>query len=134
VIGGGQVPRVHARLPAVTFAKLEEPAGPLPADAVEVLERYYTVKLSSMQFCGPTNFGLGFWDGLETLLLTFPVICWLSRAFTDVSRAAAVTEAVRIVDNPFGFNRLLATGRQGIGLRVLARGGELDRLIAWYAR
>lgn len=132
--GRGPVPQVHGLLPATTFERLEEPAGPLPDDAESILERYYRVKVSSLQFCGPNNFGLPFWDGLESLALTLPAILWLSRAFTDLSRAKAVNQAVRIVDNNFGFNPLLGGRRQHFGLNILARRAETTKLIAWYGR
>ena len=48
----------------MTFEGAEQPAGPLPPDAEEVLERYYLIKVGSLQFCGVTNFGLSFWDGM----------------------------------------------------------------------
>jgi lysine-N-methylase len=132
--GRGPVPRVHGRLPDVTFERLEAPAGPLPDAAEDLLERYYATKIGSLQFCGPTNFGHGLWDGLESLALTFPVILWLARAFGDRPRAEAVEQAVRVVDDPFGFNPIFGTVRQRLSLSILARRGELEKLIAWYGR
>jgi lysine-N-methylase len=132
--GRGEVPRLHARLPQTTFEQLDQPAGPLPEDAERVLERYYAVKVESLQFCGPSNFGLSFWDGLDSLVLTMPVILWLARAFRDRSHEAAAVQAVGIADNQFGFNPLLGSGRQRTGLRILARRGELEKLVAFYSR
>jgi lysine-N-methylase len=132
--GRGPVPRVHARLPETTFERLEEPAGPLPEAAERALERYYTVKVASLQFCGRTNFGMGFWEGLEALSLTLPVILWLARAFSLMPRDAAILQAIGIVDNQFGFNPILGMLRQRLSLRLLAAGGELEKLIAWYSR
>jgi lysine-N-methylase len=132
--GRGTVPRVNGLLPQTTFARVEEPAGPLPAAAEEVLERYYRVKVESLQFCGPTNFGMRFWDGLESLALTFPAIMWLARAFRNGSREQAVAQAVGIVDDHFGYNRILSTARHRLTRNILARRGELERLIAWYSR
>lgn len=132
--GTGPVPQVHGSLPATTFERLEEPTGPLPDEVEQVLERYYRVKVGSMQFSGPNNFNLPFWEGLETLSLTLPAILWLYRAFADLSRVAAITQAVSIVDNNFGFNPLLGGRRQRLGLSILGRRGELVKLIAWYGR
>jgi lysine-N-methylase len=132
--GSGAVPRVHGLLPETTFERLEQPMGPLRAESEQQLERYYRVKVSSLQFCGPTNFGFSFWDGVESLALTLPVILWLSRAFADRPREAAVTQALRIVDDNFGFNPLLDGRRQRSVVSILARRGELARLIAWYSR
>lgn len=132
--GSGVVPPVHGLMPHVTFEEMESPAGPLPVPAEEILARYYTVKLHSLQFFGPANFSLSYWDGIASLLLTFPVILWLTRAFRARPREDAVAQAVQIVDDNFGYNRLFGLARQKFGLRILASRGELARLIAWYGR
>jgi lysine-N-methylase len=134
-LGKGRVPRVNALLrPGVTFADLEKPVGPLPAVAEEMLEKYYLVKVGSLQFCGPTGFGLSLWDGLDTLALTLPLVLWLARGLDAGSRLEAVTRAISIVDDHFGFNRILRTRRHRLAVRLLAGRGELSRLIAWYSR
>lgn len=132
--GKGELPRVHARLPRTTFEQCERPTGPLPDAIEEMLERYYLVKLGSLQFCGATNFGMPFWEGFESLAQTLPIILWLARAFSDRSQEAAFAQAVGIVDNQFGYNPILGTGRQRLGLRLLAGRGEVEKLIAWYSR
>jgi lysine-N-methylase len=131
--GRGEAPRMHAWVPAITFERAEQPAGPLPADAEALLERYYLIKVASLQFCGVTNFDMPFWEGLESLLLTYPILMWLRRAMADVPAATALTRALSIVDDNFGYHPVLGTGRQRFALRVLARTGELERLIAWYS-
>ncbi|HEY1377602.1 MAG TPA: YkgJ family cysteine cluster protein [Gemmataceae bacterium] len=132
--GTGQVPRVHGLLPEATFERLEEPAGPLPEASERLLGRYYRLKVESYQFFGPTNFNAGFWEGFESLLLTFPATMWLARMFQDRPREQAIAQALRIVDDNFGYNRLLGTRRQRLSVRLLAARGELAKLIAWYAR
>lgn len=132
--GTGPVPRVHGLLPETTFEKLELPAGPLPTVSEQQLTRYYCVKIESMHFFGPTNFRLPYWDGLESLLLTFPAIMWLARAFGDQPREEAIGLALRIVDDNFAYNKLLGLSRQRLSTRILAGRGELARLIAWYSR
>jgi hypothetical protein len=77
---------------------------------------------------------LPFWEGFEGLAVTLPVILWVSRAFAKLPPAEAVTRALSIVDDHFGFNRVLATLRQRLSFWILARRGELARLIAWYSR
>lgn len=132
--GTGRVPRVHGLMPETTFEKMEQPAGPMPDESTRLLERYYRVKVESMQFFGPTNFRMMFWEGVESLLLTFPAIMWLSRAFTDRSRHEAITLALRIVDDNFGYNKMLGSARQKFANRLVAGLGELPKLIAWYGR
>ena len=121
-------------MPETTFEAVEQPAGELSAASDELLTRYYRVKVESLHFVGPTNFNATFWDGLESLLLTYPAVQWLSRAFADRSRDEAVNQALRIVDDNFGYNRLLGLRRQKLSTRILAGRGELARLIAWYSR
>src|SRR5262249_23996028 len=79
--GTGPVPRLHAWLPETTFEQLGAPTGPLSEEAEHVLERYYVLKVGSLQFCGPAYFGLPFWEGLEALALTLPVMLWVARMY-----------------------------------------------------
>jgi lysine-N-methylase len=135
--GRGRVPKLHAALPDVaTFAASDAPLGALDNDAVSLLARWHRVKVESLQFCGPTNFGLGVWEGLESLALTYPVAMWLARVMVagGQSASAAVARAVRMTDDNFGFNPLLGSARQKFGLRLLANRGDLPRLVAWYGR
>jgi lysine-N-methylase len=134
VQGSGYVPQVHAAIPETTFERIEEPAGPLPDASVKMLSRYYQVKIDSGQFFGPTNFHRFFWDGLETLILTYPAILWLSRALHDRPKEEAIVTALRIVDDNFGYNPLLGARRQLSATRMLARRGDIARLVAWYSR
>lgn len=132
--GKGRVPRVHGLMPETTFAQLEVPAGLLPPESERMLTRYYKVKVESMHFFGPTNFSMPYWEGFESLLVTFPAILWLSRAFADRSRHEAITLALRIVDDNFAYNKLLGMGRQRLSTRLMVSRGELNRLMAWYSR
>jgi len=132
--GRGPIPRMHAWLPPTTFEAIEAPAGPLSAEAEEVLERYYVMKVGSLQFCGAASFGMSFWEGFESLALTFPILMWVMRAFRPRPAEEGVTKALSIVDDHFGFNRVLGTLRQRLGFKILARRGEVPRLIAWYSR
>jgi lysine-N-methylase len=136
-VGRGPVPKLHGLMPDATFEAADQPAGPLDPESEGLLARYYQVKLESLQFCGPTNFRRGFWDGLDSLMLTFPVVMWLSRVFAAAGarpRDEAVALAVQAVDDNFGYNKLLGAGRQVWATRALADRGELPRLVAWYAR
>jgi len=134
--GRGRVPKLHGRFPTTTFAVAETQTGGLSAAGQALLTRFYRVKVESMQFVGPTNHHRPFWLGLESLLLTFPVILWLARVFASDGRDPdeCLLEAVRLVDDSFGFNKMLGSGRQNWAVGTLAGRGELARLIAWYAR
>jgi lysine-N-methylase len=129
--GRGQIPAVNGAIGSTTFEQVEGMTGKLSEAAEETLERYYRVKVESLQFCGPLNFGLPFWDGLEALAATFPAILWWGRA---LGSEQAIPRAMALVDDHFGFNRVLGSRRIRFALRTLARRGELARLIAWYSR
>lgn len=134
--GRGRVPKLHAALPDAAFGAAEAPVGELGAGPTALLARWHRVKVESLQFCGPTNFGLGVWEGLESLALTYPVAMWLARVMIagGLPVEAAVVRAVRMTDDNFGFNPLLGSARQKFALRLLATRGELPRLVAWYGR
>jgi lysine-N-methylase len=134
--GRGRVPRVNSLISEAIFAQAESPAGPMSPESDAVLTRYYRMKVESLQFCGPTNFDLPFWDGLESLAMTFPAICWLGRVFIagGMTRDEAIIQALRLVDDNFGFNKLLGLGRQKFALKLLSGRGELARLVAWYGK
>jgi len=135
-LGSGQVPQLHAALPATTFEQLDLPLGPLPVEAEAILERYYLTKIESLQFCGATNFGFPLWTGLSSLALTLPAILWLVRAFSAAALppVEALTLAARIVDHNFGYHPQLGGGFRSFALHALMSRGELEKLVAWYAR
>lgn len=132
----GPIPRLHAAMGTATFADAEKPLAKLSDHATSLLTRWARVKVESGQFCGPTNFGLPLWDGLESLATAFAAAMWLARALHAGGRQHddAVTLAVRIVDDNFGFNKLLGSTRQKTALRLLGSKGELPRLVAWYGK
>ncbi len=133
--GTKRIPRLHGLMAEMTFEEIDQPAGPMPASADQLLTRYFQVKLESLQFCGPTNFHRKFFDGLESLMLTFPAVLWLTRNFSrTMPYDEAITLALRLVDDNFGFNPLLGSSRQLFALRTLARRGEIAKLVAWYSR
>jgi lysine-N-methylase len=121
-------------LPETTFESAEQPAGISSPAAAEILERYYLVKTGSLQFCGAACFGLPFWEGLEGLALTLPVILWVSRVLRNIPREEALIQALGMVDRNFGFNPILGLRRQRWALQLLARQGQLEKLISWYSR
>jgi lysine-N-methylase len=133
VRGRGPVPRVNEFLPQASFEEVERRAG-MPPELDETLERYYVVKLNSLQFCGPSNFDLPLWAGLESLVLMLPMILWLTRAFADVPPVQAVQRAIELVDDHFGGNPMLGFPHVQYVLRTLAQRGELEKLVAWYSR
>jgi lysine-N-methylase len=132
--GTGTVPRLNALMPDTTFEQVETATGPLSASTEEFLERYYVVKVGSLQFFGPPCFGRPFWDGLEGLAVTMPTILWLARSFVNRPRAEAVALAVGLVDDHLGLDPILNRRRYRSLVSNLARRGEIAPLIACYSR
>lgn len=133
VRGRGPVPRINEFLPETRFEEVDVLRG-VPAEVEEALERYFVVKLNSLQFFGAPNLSLPFWSGLESLALTLPMIHWLRRAFSDRPPVEAVQRAIQIVDDHFGANPMLGFPHVQYLMRLLAQRGELDRLLAWHGR
>jgi len=133
VRGRGPVPRINEFLPETSFEDVEGRTG-MPPEVDETLERYYVVKLNSLQFCGPPNFDLPLWAGLESLVLTLPMILWLRRALPDLPPGRAVQQSIQLVDNHFGGNPMLGFPHIQQLMRILAQRGELEKLVAWYSR
>ncbi|MGL6074596.1 MAG: YkgJ family cysteine cluster protein [Fimbriiglobus sp.] len=135
-MGRGAVPRLHGLMPETTFASTDQPLANWTPECEKMLERYYLVKLESMQFAGPLNFHRPFWLGLDSLLLTYPMLLWLTRVFAahqGRSVVESLTLALQTIDDSFGFNPLLGTARQTWAIRTLAERQELPRLIAGYS-
>jgi lysine-N-methylase len=138
--GKGRIPRLHACLPE--HADFQHAEHPWPRHteglnpALALLERWSRAKLLSLQFCGPGNFGLNLWQGIESLLLAAVAVLWLGRVLHAQGQAVvdAMVRAVRTVDDNFGFNQLLGGRRQRWILQLLRPGDELGRLISWYSR
>jgi lysine-N-methylase len=121
---------------SATFEQAEQAWSAWMPEATAILQRWSQVKISSGQFCGPCNFDLDVWDGIDSLAVAFTAILWLGRLLQahGISLVEAIVQAVRIVDDNFGFNPLLQGARQRQVLRLLRRTGDLPRLIAWYSR
>lgn len=133
VRGRGLVPRINGFLPEASFEEIERHRG-IPLEIDEILERYYVIKLNSLQFFGAANFDLPFWNGLESLVLTLPMIAWLRCAFNDVPPAEAAQQAIQLVDDHFGGNPLLGFPHFLYLQRILGQRGELAKLVAWYGK
>ena len=132
--GSGPLPQLQLGLPRQAIEDFEVPLGSLSPETEAALERYYQVKVESLQFCGRTNFDLPFWEGFTTLALTLPMILWLARGYMDLGQLEAVHRSITVIDENFGYNPLLGRPRHRLAMRILMFRHELDRLIAWYGR
>jgi lysine-N-methylase len=85
------------------------------------------LRLQSFQFFGPTNYDLTFFQGLRSLLVTFPMIvgtakwCALARGGECRITAEDVNYAVGAVDHSFGRSAFLASALMRMQTRQLAQ-------------
>ncbi len=133
-LGNGEVPKFNTLIRDVTFEDLALPTHTLTTEEEQLLERYYLVKIKSLQFFGTTNFRYPFWDGFEALALTFPMSLWLSRAIQEKPNIHSLTQAISIIDDHFGWNPILGRRWGKRAVRILRKQGDISRLIAWYGR
>ena len=132
--GTGDIPRLHSWMPHNTFELGELPGSPLSETEQRDLHRYYMLKIISGQFCGRANHGLSLLDGFESLAMTLPVLLWIRRLALPSESHQTLIRALSIVDDHFGYNKMLGTAVYRLMHRILGGRGEIDRLIRWYGR
>jgi hypothetical protein len=137
LVGRGLLPPLHAELPAVPFAEIEQSHWSPTGDAAATLERYLHFRLVSMGFFGRSFYGRSYLDGMNALLLTYPLVCWLARAYAlgrglAAPDAACVAQAVRTVDHQHGITPLLDLPSERIRANFLCDRSHLRALTIWY--
>lgn len=135
--GRGSVPSMRDDLPAAEFAALDESFGTPTGEAAATLLRYYRVRLASMSFCGRAFYGRSYLDGLNALLLTYPLILWFARIFAMADGATTldrthIERALAIVDHQHGHTPLLNVGAERYRQRSLCERSHLRSLVVWY--
>ncbi|MDR3706980.1 MAG: YkgJ family cysteine cluster protein [Capsulimonadaceae bacterium] len=135
--GRGMVPRLYEGFPDVSFRDIEafryEPSG----DTSLTIERYLHTHLISMGFFGAGYYGDGYLDGLNALLLTYPLLLWFARAFAGSEGAstlspANIERALMVVDHQRGQTPLMNTGSERALARYLGDRNVLRSLAIWY--
>lgn len=144
IAGKGELPPLQPHLPQARFEELERPIGALDNESIELLTRFYRVKLSSLAFFGSAHFGYTVVEGLGALLLTYPLILYFARWFAREREAPAerglggsltlpsVSQAVQLIDAAYGYRRALTLRAQRKRVELLTQEGALSRLMAWY--
>lgn len=144
IAGKGELPQLQPHLPKARFEDLERPIGSLDSESIELLTRFYRVKLSSLAFFGSAHFGYTVIEGLGALLLTYPLILYFARWFAREREAPAeggfggsltlpsVSQAVQLIDAAYGYRRALTLMAQRKRVELLTQEGALSRLMAWY--
>lgn len=135
--GKGLVPALRADFPRVPFSTLEESFGTPCGMAADLLTRFYRVKLTGMDFFGPSYHGYAYLEGVYALLLTYPVILWTARAFaldrgqTELDEESLIL-AIRGIDAQHGRSPAFGLSNERRRIRLLTEGENLRTLTIWY--
>jgi len=137
--GRGNVPPLQPEFKEVPFTQLEQSFGPIPAEAQEILTRYFRVKIQGHHFCGRAYFDFPLVDGFRSLVLVYPAVLWLARllaASDDRStlRTSDVASALAIADHTHAYSPALGTSNARRRVHTMARLGDIEKLCAWYSR
>ena len=137
--GAGSVPKLREDFPEVSFSALEEPIGYPPDEVVEPLERCLRARLESMGFFGSGFAGYSYLDGLNALLLTYPVIFWFARVYAagkglPAPDAECMVKAVSIVNHVHGLAAVFTFPLERFHLCSLCNPVILRKLAVWYGR
>lgn len=137
--GKGLLPPLRADFPAVPFARLEEPLGFPPDEVVEPLARYMRFRLESLGFFGAGYFNYPYLDGLNVLLLTYPLTFWFARAYAvgqglPAPDRACVERGIQLVNHYHGMLPVFNMPQERLRFRFLCERTTLRRLILWYGR
>ncbi|NBU73479.1 MAG: hypothetical protein EBS53_18900, partial [Bacteroidetes bacterium] len=66
--------------------------------------------------------------------LTLPIMLWIRRLGADGSTRQTLAKAMSIVDDHFGYNKMLGSPVYRIMTRILGSRSEIDKLIRWYGK
>jgi lysine-N-methylase len=135
VRGTGKLPAMAPAFPEATFEQLEQPLGRLEAGVYQPLARMIETTAASWSYALANRGGWSVVESVRMLAINFPVGLWLLR-WISAGRApiaADMPEIITALDRGQGYAPL-AGAKQRHRVQVLARLGELERLIVWYAR
>lgn len=139
VRGTGTLPPLQERLTAVPFAALERSFGPVPAEADQILTRYFRIKIEGLHFCGLAYYRIPLVEGFRSLALISPVVLWIARWLAASQGRERLTtddvaDALAIADHHHGYSPALGSFGARSRVRTLAQTGDLERLIAWLSQ
>lgn len=135
VRGRGKLPRLHPGFPEATFDALEQPLGVLDGSVYQPLARLIETSATSWSYALANRSGWSIVESLRMLVLLYPLGLWMLRwrCAGGPPRADVVPEIITALDRGQGYAPL-AGGKQRRRVQVLARLGELEKLVAWYGR
>ena len=133
--GHGQLPPLEEQWPGASLEALDRALGPLSLEVLRPLEKYFTAAACCRAYSLLTRPGWTLVEAIRALVMEYPVGMWLVR-FSAPDQPPTVQDVIEAVVALDRGERLAALAggahRQRIGL--LARLGEIPRLIAWYGR
>lgn len=123
----------------VPFEAMEQSFGELPEEFDGILTRYLCVKLQGLHFCGPAYYDIPLVEGVRSLVLIVPVICWIARwlAASDgrvIWTVEDLSKAMTIADHHHGYSPIFGSSGFRRRVNMFARTNELTRLLLWYTR
>lgn len=122
-------PGLHPKFPPIAIAKLERPLGPLAAEVLRPLNRFFESHAASKRYTlsQPTR---PLVENLRRLAFAFPMSLWMLR-WIAADREPTADDMVQII---VALERGLELRALSRATSYLAESGELERLIAWYSR
>lgn len=137
--GQGMTPVLQPGFREVPFECLEPPFRPPGLFLEELFTRYFRVKLRGLHFFGPAYQGWAFTEGWQSLVLIFPVVCWLARWLAvsedrDTVTSSDLERAMAIADHHHGYSAALGTSSARRRIRHFVQTGDLQRLLFYYVR
>jgi hypothetical protein len=137
VAGKDTVPSLRPGFPAVRFDDLEQTFCTPTDDVARLFTRYYQLRLTSMGFFGNSFYQRPYLDGLNALLLMYPVTQWIARVYAverdlDTPDVACVEQALQIMAHQHGMTPVLDIPTERLRMRYLCERSNLRSLIVWY--
>jgi hypothetical protein len=135
VRGQGALPALIEGFPTVTFSDLERPLGAMDPELLAPLDGYFESLIASWRYAtlGYCNWSLI--DGVRSAALSYAVALWLWRWASGPNgiRPEEIIPIIGCLDRGLGYGPLLG-GRHRQRVVTIARDGQLERILAWYAR
>lgn len=124
-----EVPELHPLFTSTAIEKLERPLGPLAAEVLRPLNRFFESHAASKRFAlsQPTR---PLVENLRRVAFALPMSLWMLR-WRAVDREPAADDMVQIV---VALERGLELSALSRATSYLAESGELEQLVAWYSR
>jgi len=138
--GRGPLPALRPAFPDTTFAAIDQPLGVLHPSLLSPeiqrpLERYLVTSAGSYQYALVQRSGWSMLQSIRALAIRFPVALFLLR-WISAGREPTVRDVAKIVvalDRGQGYRSLSNANHRAV-LSLLDSQGDLQRLVAWYAR